>query len=456
MDEWITIKTLAVKYITKSKWSEYEEKIIHMYYVKKFIGSRIYEELKKLGAKGSKTGFYEYFKKIKKQNNSKKIHQRYETGPGIQAQFDWSDYTLKIGNYIKKVYIFSIILSFSRVKYFIASYDMKQFSIFTAIEKAFRYFNGSTEFLLIDNAKQMVDNPNRNTLKYNQKFLEFLAYYNVKPDACRVKHPWTKGKVERPFSYLENHFIKGNTFESFDDLQNKLLKFTNEVNNKKHKGINDIPFNKFEIEKRYLKSLPKNNFVSMNEHWRKVNYDCLLSFEGNKYSVPYVYASKYVWVRKYLGYKIKIYSQKGVLIAEHNIPFNKGNIIINEEHYKGLNKFIPSTKAGIKNKFINLFPEYQLFVEKLHAQKRINFKYHLGKIISLADIYSLEDIKKALDSSLKYNVYNYDYIFAYLTNNCDIEYKNYDNLYLFNNNFIDEINKKNIKRNLEEYDKIGG
>jgi len=172
--------------------------------------------------------------------------------------------------------------------------------------------------------------------------------------------------------------------------------------------------------------------------------------------VPYVYASKYVWVRKYLGYKIKIYSQKGVLIAEHNIPFNKGNIIVNEEHYKGLNKFIPSTKAGIKNKFINLFPEYQLFVEKLHAQKRINFKYHLGKIISLADIYSLEDIKKALDSSLKYNVYNYDYIFAYLTNNCDIEYKNYDNLYLFNNNFIDEINKKNIKRNLEEYDKIGG
>ena len=186
MDEWITIKTLynkgysirkiaktlhksrntirkylkdsnipkytkTEKYITKSKWSQYEENIMHMYYVKKFIGSRIYEELKKLGAKGSKTGFYEYFKKIKKQNNSRKIHQRYETGPGIQAQFDWSEYTLKIGNYIKKVYIFSIILSFSRVKYFIASYDMKQFSIFTAIEKAFRYFNGSTEFLLIDN-----------------------------------------------------------------------------------------------------------------------------------------------------------------------------------------------------------------------------------------------------------------------------------------------------------------
>ena len=124
--------------------------------------------------------------------------------------------------------------------------------------------------------------------------------------------------------------------------------------------------------------------------------------------------------------------------------------------HAGLNIHGQKEKLKGLNKFINLFPEYQLFVEKLHAQKRINFKYHLGKIISLADIYSLEDIKKALDSSLKYNVYNYDYIFAYLTNNCDIEYKNYDNLYLFNNNFIDEINKKNIKRNLEEYDKIGG
>ena len=107
MDEWITIKTLynkgysirkiaktlhksrntirkyikennapkytkTEKYITKSKWSQYEENIIHMYYMKKFIGSRIYEELKKLGAKVLKLDFMNILKKLKNKIIQKK------------------------------------------------------------------------------------------------------------------------------------------------------------------------------------------------------------------------------------------------------------------------------------------------------------------------------------------------------------------------------------------------
>ena len=34
-----------------------------------------------------------------------------------------------------------------------------------------------------------------------------------------------------------------------------------------------------------------------------------------------------------------------------------------------------------------------------------------------------ENIKKALDSCLDYNVFSYDYVYAYLTNNADIEQK---------------------------------
>ena len=48
-------------------------------------------------------------------------------------------------------------------------------------------------------------------------FLEFCGHY-IKPVACKVKRPKTKGKVERPFYPLEQHFIKGREFESFEEF----------------------------------------------------------------------------------------------------------------------------------------------------------------------------------------------------------------------------------------------
>ena len=56
-----------------------------MYYNKKFVGSRIFEELKKKGAEGQKSAFYTYLKRIRQEDISNKIRERYETGHGEQA-----------------------------------------------------------------------------------------------------------------------------------------------------------------------------------------------------------------------------------------------------------------------------------------------------------------------------------------------------------------------------------
>ena len=55
---------------TKSKWDLYKKEIIDMYYNKKLIGSRIFNDLRKSGANGSESGFYEYFRKIKGANTA--------------------------------------------------------------------------------------------------------------------------------------------------------------------------------------------------------------------------------------------------------------------------------------------------------------------------------------------------------------------------------------------------
>jgi len=77
---------------------------------------------------------------------------------------------------------FCIILSFSRLKYYVASFDKTQQSVFLAIEGAFRYFGGVPCRLLMDNAEQMVEEPNLRIFIWNRKFLEFFGYYWVEPE----------------------------------------------------------------------------------------------------------------------------------------------------------------------------------------------------------------------------------------------------------------------------------
>ncbi|WP_407635117.1 Mu transposase domain-containing protein [Thermodesulfobium narugense] len=89
----------------------------------------------------------------------------------------------------------------------------------------------------------------------------------------------------------------------------------------------------FERERELLISLPeKELFLSSFLESRKITSDCLISYNGNRYSVPHYFSGKEAWVTTYKGIKLYIYSQTKKLIAEHTIPKNKGNIVINKSH----------------------------------------------------------------------------------------------------------------------------
>ena len=62
------------------------------------------------------------------------MYQRYETAPGEQMQYDWSDYTVVIGGKLVKVHVHSTILGHSRYRVYSASLKVKQSDVFEALE----------------------------------------------------------------------------------------------------------------------------------------------------------------------------------------------------------------------------------------------------------------------------------------------------------------------------------
>ncbi len=85
--------------------------------------------------------------------------------------------------------------------------------------------------------------------EWNARFLELCGYYRIEPRACRVRRARTKGKVEKPFQYTENHLIKGNSWTEFDAFSRDLRRFTTEVLDvREHQTTHQRPIDRFAEE----------------------------------------------------------------------------------------------------------------------------------------------------------------------------------------------------------------
>ena len=69
---------------------------------------------------------------------------------------------------------------------------------------------------------------------------------------------------------------------------------------------------------------------------RQVAKDCLVSYRGNRYSTPHLYAGKSVVVREPLDSSmVRIFHQRE-LIAQHRLGTGKGGMIVDPAHYARL------------------------------------------------------------------------------------------------------------------------
>jgi transposase len=296
---------------------------------------RIQEKITDLGYTGKYTIVKRYVSSKKAEYN----HQatiRFETMPGLQGQVDWAhfpDYQVyKDGRY-KKLYCFLMILGFSRARYIEFVTEMSTDTLLRCHNNAFRYFKGYPEEILYDNMKQVVVKrlikQSESTL--NSQFEDFAGFYGFKPVLCRPYRGQTKGKIERTVSFVRNNLMVGIKYETLDDLNNQAYAWCDKVNSKVHATTNKIPFE--ELNKENLNPL-KREFMMDKVVMRKIGKDCLISYNGNKYSVPSRYAGKEGAVR-IVGGILMVY-RHGELIAQHRLDYSKNSTNVNPAHYKEL------------------------------------------------------------------------------------------------------------------------
>jgi len=169
----------------------------------RLIGSRVLNEIRARGYEGSPAAFYRAWARLRPAQPDLRITERFETTPGVQSQFDWSDYTVQLGSALTRVVMYETILSYSRRLHYSASLDATQASIFEALEEAFWHFGGVTKTLVVDNPRAFVLDVRPSHFQWNPwnpQFLALCGHYRLEPIACQPGRPRTKGKAERPFT----------------------------------------------------------------------------------------------------------------------------------------------------------------------------------------------------------------------------------------------------------------
>ena len=139
----------------------------------------------------------------------------------------------------------------------------------------------------------MVIEANPKKFMYNQQYVRFLSYYDMIPKVCKIKHSWTKGKVERPFYYIQEHFLRGLEVKSFEEFDTFLSEFTETYNRREHSSLKESPEERFKREKDLLippLEIEPGGLFELN--LRKVSNDGYISWKGNFYPVPMKFCRK--------------------------------------------------------------------------------------------------------------------------------------------------------------------
>ena len=299
-------------------------------------------ELNYEGSYSSLTYFIRNDPELKKSKLGKNSHVRYETSIGEVVQFDWVEDITLINKYgeVFTFNVFSAELCYSRFHYFGYSKNKTREDVYVQLIRAFQFFGGTSKGILTDNMSSIV---NTAKLEFNSEFKAFAKDIGIEINKCKVKHPFTKGKVE-----VRNKFVKwlipyNFEFENEQDIIKILEKINITVNNKINSTTNMKPILLYKKEKEYLKPLPSNQILQYYMNLSTsviVQNTSLIHYKGNKYSVPPKYINKTLKIRE-IDNKLYIYDNTE-LVTIHNISDKKINY--NEEDY------INNLKLNLSNK----------------------------------------------------------------------------------------------------------
>jgi len=297
-------------------------------------GVVLLRELAGLGFTGSYQQVQRFLKPYRaKRKWSELATVRFETAPGEQAQVDYGQLQVFIGEQPRTVHLFVFTLGYSRRLFTRAYHNERLATLLDGHERALRHFGGVTLTCLYDNPRTLVLGRSEHQVLWHPWFEDFARYYGFTARACQPYRARTKGKVESGVKYVKRNALAGRRFASWDELNEWLERWSAEVADLRvHETTHERPIDRFAHEQLTpLGSRPPYRYERVR--MRRVANDALVAVAAARYSVPVEYVGLMVSVQESAAHFEFFHQDK--LVARHP-KAARHSVVMEPAHYAGL------------------------------------------------------------------------------------------------------------------------
>lgn len=241
---------------------------------------------------------------------------RYHFAPGEEMQHDTSPHRVTVAGKAITAQCAALTLACSRRLYirYYARYSRLEAKHF--LLQAALFMGGTCARCVIDNTSVVLAGGAGAEAVFAPEMVAFAATLGFAFMAHRVGDPDRKGRIERPFFYVQTNFLPARTFADFDDLNAQALRWCAEVANAKPKrDLGCSPEDAYRQELAHLHALPAVLPPVYEVLDRVVDLYGFVSVDTNRYSVPERLVGKTVTVYKHYA-QVEIH-HRGVAVAIH-------------------------------------------------------------------------------------------------------------------------------------------
>lgn len=359
---------------------------------------RLHEKLCGCGFDGGYTIVREHLKKLREGAKPKQAFALVETPVGQQAQFDWSPYTLPGCG--AQVNLWSCTLSWSRGRAFEASDNIRQPTILRCLVHSFERFGGVPRQCVTDSMAGVVDRWECDQPLLNVRFVDFAAFYNFTITIAPRGMARYKGKVERPFWYLEQNLLNGRTFDSAEEFREVLAWWREahamrRAHPRTHRPIAEM----LEQERPFLQPLPARPYDTREVLVRLVDSYGYVRHQTNFYRVADRHVGQLVYLCVDVA-RIEVFDRGIHRLAEHaRLPDGAGSRVGEPGKRRRYDLTL------LMERFAEWGEAAATFAERLRARQRYAGPA-LSHILSLQLAWSAEDVVAALEHAMRYDAYD--------------------------------------------------
>lgn len=332
--------------------------------------------------------------------------------PGQCAQVDWgSAGTIRVGNTQRRLSFFVMVLCHSRLMYVEFTLGQSQEQWHACHQHAFEAFGGlvPTE-IMVDNCKTAVlAHPVGGPVVLNPKYVDFAAHYGFAIKPCGPRRANEKGRVENAVGYIRKSFLAGLELTDFAAMNPAVQDWMGRIANVRiHGETKRVPQEVFAEERAKLRASPVVPYDAALIKPARCSSRCRVSVDGNRYSVPAAQASRLLTVKLYAD-RLRIYD--GVkLVADHLRSYERGRDLEHPDHGAALlHERHQARHQQLLLRFLALSPVAHTYHEQL-AERRLNVRHHVQKIVALSEIYEKADVARALEDAHDLGAYSCEYI----------------------------------------------